>query len=66
MASTTAEVMLYFGTDNRKFADSVSSIRFDGIHERSVREIIEIIKPFYHTGYDEGWDEGRDQFNDGA
>ena len=66
MASATAEVLLYFQTDDPEFAVSVNKIRFDGVVERSTREIIEIVRPFWDAGYDEGWDSGRDQLNDGA
>ena len=57
MASVTAEVLLYFGTDNKKFREAVDALRFDGEDERSVQEIIDLLSPIYRAGYDEGWDD---------
>lgn len=58
MASTTAEVMLYYGIDTPEFEKSVNSIRFSKDPELSFREIVKIISPIYDAAYDKGWDRG--------
>jgi hypothetical protein len=44
MASTTAEVLLYFGNDDREFAKAVDYIRFSEEPELSTQEIIKILE----------------------
>lgn len=44
MASTTAEVMLYFGEDSQEFANAVNYIRFSVEPEMSAQEIINILE----------------------
>ncbi len=52
MASVTAEVLLYFGTDSEDFKGAVDKIRFSQDPPLETREIIELIKPIYNEGYD--------------
>lgn len=52
MASTTAEVLLYFGTDEPKFKEAVTRLRFLIEPEMTTRELIELISPIYNGGYD--------------
>lgn len=52
MASTTAEVLLYFGTDEPKFKEAVDKIRFLSDPPLETREIINLIGPIYNRGYD--------------
>ncbi len=58
MASTTAEVLLYFGTDDTEFEDAVDKIRFSQEPPMEAREIIDLIKPIYWRGYYEGEADG--------
>jgi hypothetical protein len=58
MASTTAEVMLYFGTDDKDFQRTVNEIRFSDDPSLDAREIIELLKPIYMRGYYEGKADG--------
>lgn len=58
MASTTAEVQLYFGTDDPEFRKAVNALRFDGVIERSTREIIDLINPIWREAFDFGREEG--------
>lgn len=44
MASTTAEVLLYFGNDTEEFARAVNFIRFSGDPELTTEEIITILE----------------------
>jgi hypothetical protein len=55
MASTTAEVQLYFQCDDPKFVETVNRLRFDGVIERTTREIIDLINPIWDAAYDKGW-----------
>lgn len=58
MASTTAEVLLYFGTDDPEFRKVVDTLRFITTPQMDTREIIELLKPVYRRGYDEGEADG--------
>jgi len=51
MASTTTEVLRYFGTDDTDFEDAVNAIRFSREPPMETREIIDLIKPIYLRGY---------------
>lgn len=51
MASTTAEVLLYFGTDDPEFRKAVDTIRFITTPQMETREIINLIGPIYSEGY---------------
>lgn len=51
MASVTAEVLLYFGTDSEDFKGAVDKIRFSQDPPLETREIIELIRPIYWQGY---------------
>ena len=66
MASTTAEVMLYFGTDDPAFRKTIDTLRFITTPQMDTREIIELLKPVYWEGHYEGFSEGYDQCNDGG
>ena len=44
MASTTAEVMLYFGNDTEEFVRAVNFIRFSSDPELTAEEIIKILE----------------------
>ena len=58
MSSTTAEVLLYYGVDDRKFAEAVNTIRFSADPPLETREIINIINPIWRTAFDLGREEG--------
>jgi len=58
MASTTAEVLLYFGEDGREFKQAVDKLRFAADPEMSTREIIDIINPIWRVAFDLGRQEG--------
>lgn len=62
MSSVTAEVLLYFGTDDPEFRKSVEELRFSVEPEREAREIIDLVRPFYRYGYDEGYSDGQLNF----
>ena len=51
MASTTAEVLLYFGTDSEEFKAAVDKLRFSQDPPLETREIINLINPIYSEGY---------------
>jgi hypothetical protein len=54
MASTTAEVLLYYGVDDEKFAEAVNAIRFSSEPPLETREIINIINPIWGVAHEEG------------
>jgi hypothetical protein len=54
MASTTAEVLLYYGVDDEGFENSVNAIRFSQNPPLEVREIIDIINPIWREAFDLG------------
>lgn len=58
MASVTAEVMLYFGTDDPEFRSTINALRFITTPQMDTREIIELLKPVYWRGYYEGEADG--------
>lgn len=58
MASVTAEVLLYFGTDDKDFQRTVNEIRFSDDPSLDAQEIIELLKPIYMRGYYEGKADG--------
>ena len=60
MASTTAEVLLYFGEDGYRFKQAVDKLRFSLDPELSTREIIDLIGPVWSAAYSKGYDEGYD------
>jgi hypothetical protein len=58
MASTTAEVLLYFGTDDPEFTETVNKIRFSVDPPYETRAIIDIINPIWRVAFDLGREEG--------
>lgn len=64
MASTTAEVLLYFGEDRPGFVEAVNKLRFIIEPELSTREIINILGPVWSAAYSKGYDEGYDYGTD--
>lgn len=44
MASTTAEVILYFGNDDAEFVNAVNRLRFSEEPELTTQEIIKILE----------------------
>lgn len=58
MASTTAEVLLYFGEDGKEFQEAVNKLRFIIEPELSTREIINILGPVWSAAYSKGWEYG--------
>lgn len=60
MASTTAEVLLYFGNDGPKFQAAVDRLRFLIDPELTFREIVEILDPVFQAAYEEGYRDGSD------
>lgn len=65
MASTTAEVLLYFGSREPDFRKTVDTLRFVTTPQMTAKEIIDLLKPIYRAGYDEGFSDGYGQCNDG-
>lgn len=61
MASVTAEVLLYFGTDDPKFRKTVDTLRFITTPQMDAREIIELLSPVYREAYDDGFDQCNDE-----
>lgn len=62
MASTTAEVLLYFGASaDKKLTEAVNKLRFLTDPPMETQEIINILSPAYRAGYDEGWMDRADQ-----
>lgn len=59
MASVTAEVLLYFGTDDPEFRDTVDAIRFGQEIDNSVT-IIKLLRPVWGVAYDKGYEDGVD------
>lgn len=47
MASTTAEVLLYFGTEDPEFRKAVDTLRFITTPQMTAREIIDLIRPIW-------------------
>lgn len=60
MASTTAEVLLYFGTDSEEFKAAVDKLRFSQDPPLETREIINLIGPIWSVAFDRGFWEGSD------
>lgn len=58
MASTTAEVMLYFGSDDPKLQAAITQLRFIAPVELTTREIIDILGPVWSVAYNEGYADG--------
>lgn len=52
MASTTAEVMLYYSTDDIDFERAVNALRFSNYPELTTREIIKLINPIWKAAQD--------------
>lgn len=63
MASTTAEVLLYFGESGYRFNEAVNKLRFTTDPEMNFDEIISILGPVWAAAYSKGWDDG---FGDGS
>lgn len=62
MASTTAEVLLYFGASvDSEFGETVDKLRFLTDPPMETREIIDLISPVWQAGYDDGWMDRADQ-----
>lgn len=57
MASVTAEVLLYFSTDDPEFRDTVDAIRFGQEIDDSIT-IIRMLRPVFNVGYDQGYADG--------
>jgi hypothetical protein len=64
MASTTAEVLLYYGVDDEKFAEAVNAIRFSSEPPLETREIIDLVNPIWRIAFDLGRKEGYDDATD--
>lgn len=60
MASTTAEVLLYYGTDDDNFKATVDYLRFSRSPEMTAREIIDIINPIWRFAREQGYDAALD------
>lgn len=60
MASTTAEVMLYFGCDDPEFRKTVDTLRFVTTPQMTAREIIDLLSPVWRGGYDQGMMDGEE------
>lgn len=60
MASTTAEVMLYFGEDGKGFEKAVNALRFSAEPPLETDEIIAIIRPIWDAGWQRGFADGTD------
>lgn len=54
MASTTAEVQLYFQCDDPEFRKTIDTLRFITTPQMTSREIIDLLRPVWRNGYDEG------------
>lgn len=64
MASTTAEVLLYFGVSGYRFNEAVNKLRFTTDPEMNFDEIISILGPVWSAAYSKGYDEGYDYGSD--
>lgn len=53
MASVTAEVLLWFGTDDEQLKESVDILRF-GYNIEDSEAIIQILSPAFRAGYAQG------------
>lgn len=60
MASTTAEVLLYFGSDDPKFVKAVDALRFSAEPPLETAEIVKILQPIWSVAYDRGYEDGLD------
>ena len=56
MASTTAEVMLYFQCDDSEFRKTIDTLRFITTPQMTTREIIDLLRPVWKGGYRDGYD----------
>lgn len=61
MASVTAEVLLYFGTDDPGFRRAVDRIRFELGVDNS-QGIINLLTPIYDNGYNLGYSDAKTDF----
>lgn len=61
MASTTAEVALYFGEDDPKFLEAVDRLRFAADPPLEFEEIRQILGPVWTVAYDKGYQDGADE-----
>lgn len=62
MASTTAEVLMYFNASvDSRFGETVNKLRFLTDPPMETREIIDLISPVWRAGYDDGWMDRADQ-----
>jgi hypothetical protein len=55
MASTTAEVALYFGEDDPDFLEAVDRLRFTANPSLGFEEIRKILGPVWSAAYDKGY-----------
>lgn len=53
MASVTAEVLLYFGSDDKSLKESIEKLRF-GYGIEDSRAIIDILTPAWRLGVEDG------------
>lgn len=60
MASTTAEVQLYFGDDRDALREVIDRLRFSQDPPLEKAEIIAIMQPIWTVAWNKGWSAGYD------